>query len=69
MTDSPDRFLRIKAVLNRTGLTRTTLYRMVQAGKFPRQVPIGLRCSGWRESSVDEWARDPSSFSEGRSDQ
>lgn len=68
MTDSPDRFLRLKAVLGRTGLTRTTLYRMVQAGKFPRQIRIGIRCSGWRESAVDDWARDPSGFSEARSD-
>lgn len=63
MTEGPDRFLRLAAVLDRTGLSRTTLYRMVRAGTFPEQIRIGLRCSAWRESSVLEWQRNPRGFS------
>jgi prophage regulatory protein len=52
---SPDRFLRLKAVLERTGLSRATLYRKVQEGAFPRQVQISERCVAWRESAIAQW--------------
>jgi prophage regulatory protein len=49
MTEQPpDRILRLSAVLDRTGLTRATLYRKIQQGTFPRQVRIATRCAGWR---------------------
>ena len=51
----PDRILRIKAVLALTGLTRSTLYRKMQAGTFPKNTRISTRCMGWRESAVSEW--------------
>ena len=44
-TDTPDRILRLGAVLNRTGLTRSTLYRKMQTGTFPKQVRIATRCA------------------------
>ena len=59
MTDQPDRILRIAEVLRRTGLTRSTLYRKIAAGSFPRQVTISMRCIGWRESAVNGWIRNP----------
>ncbi len=59
MTDKPDRFLRIKAVLNKTGLSRSTLYRRIDNGIFPRQVQLTERCVGWRESAVDAWMQNP----------
>ncbi len=58
-TDTPDRILRLGAVLNRTGLTRSTLYRKIHTGTFPRQVRIATRCTGWRESAVSDWMRNP----------
>lgn len=58
----PDRFLRIDEVLRRTGLTRATLYRMIAAGTFPRQVKISQRCCGWRESEVAAWQKNPMNF-------
>jgi prophage regulatory protein len=63
MTDSNDRILRIKAVLDRTGLSRSTLYRKIQNGTFPKQVQISTRCAGWRESAVNAWMRNPMFFS------
>lgn len=63
MNDQPERILRIKAVLDRTGLSRTTLYRKVQKGSFPKQVAISTRCIGWRESAVNAWLRNPMFYS------
>jgi prophage regulatory protein len=54
-----DRILRLDAVLERTGLSRATLYRKIHDGTFPRQVRIATRCTGWRESAVNEWMQNP----------
>lgn len=58
-TQAPERILRIKGVLERTGLTRSTLYRKIHEGTFPQQLKIAARCAGWRESAVNEWLNDP----------
>jgi prophage regulatory protein len=63
MTDTPDRILRMKAVLERTGLSRSTLYRNVERGTFPKQVRIAERCIGWRESAIEAWLRNPMFYS------
>lgn len=62
-TDSNDRILRIGTVLDRTGLSRSTLYRKIENGTFPRQIRISTRCAGWRESAVDAWMHNPMFFS------
>lgn len=63
MMTPPDRFLRLGDVLDRTGLSRATLYRKIQSGTFPRQVRLAERCCGWRESAVTEWMRNPIFYS------
>lgn len=63
MTDTSDRILRLKSVLDRTGLTRSTLYRKMESGSFPRQLKLSARCAGWRESAVAEWMRNPMFYS------
>jgi prophage regulatory protein len=58
----PDRILRLNAVLDLTGLSRSTLYRKVAEGSFPRQVQLSSRCVGWRTSVIAEWQRSPMCF-------
>jgi prophage regulatory protein len=58
-TDTPDRILRIKAVLARTGLSRATMYRKMQNGTFPHSIQISTRCIGWRESTINAWLKNP----------
>lgn len=62
-TDTPDRILRLKTVLDRTGLSRSTLYRKIELGTFPKQIKLAERCSGWRESAVNAWMRNPMFYS------
>lgn len=62
--DKPDRILRLPAVLDLTGLSRSTLYRKIRAGTFPRQVALSTRCAGWRESSLSAWMRNPMFYCE-----
>lgn len=61
--NSPERILRLKSVLERTGLSRSTLYRKMHVGTFPRQLRISIRCAGWRESDVDAWLLNPVCYS------
>lgn len=59
MEAQPDRILRIAKVLDMTGLSRSTLYRKVDDGSFPKQIQISAYCIGWRESAVAAWLADP----------
>lgn len=63
MSDQPDRILRISTVLDRSGLSRSTLYRKITSGSFPRQIAISTRCTGWRGSAVSIWMRNPIFYS------
>jgi prophage regulatory protein len=55
----PDRIIRIRTVLARTGLSRSTLYRKMNEGTFPAQVRISIHGAGWRESAINRWIEDP----------
>ena len=56
---APDRIIRMKTVLVRTGLSRSTIYRKIAEGTFPAQLKISVNGSGWRESDIDRWVSDP----------
>ena len=49
------RFLRLPQVCDRTGFGRTTIYRKMADGEFPRQVFLGARTVAWIEAEVDQW--------------
>jgi prophage regulatory protein len=57
-----DRIVRLKTVLARTGLSRSTLYRKMGQGTFPRQIPISVHATGWRESAINRWIADPAGY-------
>ena len=59
MHQEPERILRIRTVLARSGLSRSTLYRKMEKGTFPKQVRISEYCTGWRESELNRWIADP----------
>jgi prophage regulatory protein len=63
----PDRIIRLRTVLSRTGLSRSTLYRKIAEGTFPRQVKISVHGAGWYESAVTLWVADPAGYQEGTS--
>lgn len=49
------RLIRLREVLNKTGLSKATLYRLIAAGEFPASIQISSRTVGWEESLVDEF--------------
>ena len=56
-TNPPTRFLRRPEVTARTGLSRSTIYRRLAGGSFPKPLSLGARAVGWIEAEVDEWIR------------
>lgn len=50
-----DKILRCREVQQAIGLSRSTIYRMIERGDFPRPQKLGLRAIGWRESAVENW--------------
>ena len=50
-----DPMLRPTEVMERTGLSRTTLWRRVRAGTFPSPVELGTNAIGWPASAITTW--------------
>ena len=48
-------FLRLQAVIRVTGLSRSTLYRLIADEQFPRPVRLGPRAVAWRRTDVEAW--------------
>ncbi|HGX3309059.1 TPA: helix-turn-helix transcriptional regulator [Pseudomonas aeruginosa] len=49
------RIIRLREVMATTGLARSTVYKYVSEGTFPKPVPLGERCVGWVEEEVHDW--------------
>lgn len=50
-----DRIIRRPEVQAMTGLSRTGIWRAVQAGDLPAPVKLGARAVGWKLSEVQAW--------------
>ena len=49
------RLIRLKEVQHRVGLGRSTIYRWMAEGKFPKPVQLGGYAVAWAEADIDEW--------------
>lgn len=49
------RYLRLRGVLEITGLGRDTVYRYIREGRFPVQRRITDRASAWRSDEIEAW--------------
>ena len=49
------RILRLPAVVDRTGLARSTIYLRMRNQSFPAAVNLGGRAVGWFESEINDW--------------
>ncbi len=54
MPDS-SRLLRLREVRARTGLSRSTIYRLAAEGRFPAPVKLTEHASAWREDELAAW--------------
>lgn len=51
------KIIRLKKVLERTGLGRSTVYKKMANGTFPISVSLGGKSRGWVEEEVEAWIR------------
>jgi prophage regulatory protein len=49
------RIIRLKEVIGSTGLARSTIYKYIGEGTFPKPVSLGERSVGWIELEVQDW--------------
>jgi prophage regulatory protein len=49
-------FLRMSSVTRRTGLARSTIYRLIAEQSFPSPVKLAARAVGWRRVDLDRWS-------------
>ena len=53
--DSKKRFIRLSEVIERTGLSKSTIYLYINQAQFPPPLKLGARVSAWLESEVNQW--------------
>jgi prophage regulatory protein len=49
------KIIRLPTVVERTGLPKSSIYSLLKSDLFPKQVRLGVRSVGWRESDVEAW--------------
>ncbi|MES2353281.1 MAG: AlpA family transcriptional regulator [Pseudomonadota bacterium] len=47
--------LRLKQVIARVGLSRSSIYLKISLQQFPKPISLGARAVGWLESEIEEW--------------
>jgi len=50
-----NKVLLLKDVKNLTGFSRSTIYRLIAKGKFPKQFKRSERLVAWLESDINAW--------------
>ena len=50
-------FLRLPQVLTRVPISRSTLWRRVHDGSFPKPVKLSDRITVWRSEDIDGWMK------------
>lgn len=70
MSEEPrqlQKFMRMPAVKEATGLSDSSIWALVAEGKFPKPVPLVGRRTAWIESEIAEWQRARIADRDGRS--
>jgi prophage regulatory protein len=49
--------IKLRSVMKQTSLSRTSIYRRIKEGQFPKQIKLGIRAVGWDEGEVDAWVK------------
>lgn len=52
---SEERFLRAKDVVEKTTLSKATIYRKVKDGSFPAPTRLSHRVAVWASTAIEQW--------------
>ena len=59
------KFYRVNDLVPLTGLSRSTIFRLVDKGDFPKPIKLSARIIGWEEEAVLRWKEDKVSSNSG----
>ena len=48
-------FLRIDDLTSALGLSKSTIYSLINTGDFPRQIRLSRRVVGWSAQEIEDW--------------
>jgi prophage regulatory protein len=49
------KLLRLHDVMNKTGMSRSSIYKQMSINNFPQQIKLGARIVAWHEGAIDSW--------------
>ncbi|MFM2589485.1 AlpA family transcriptional regulator [Vibrio sp. TBV020] len=49
------RLIKLPEVMEKTTLSRATIYRFMSEGRFPTQITLGVKSVSWIEEEIDQW--------------
>lgn len=52
------KIIRLPAVKDQTGLSRSSVYLRMSKGEFPQSISLGDRAIGWLEEEINQWIED-----------
>jgi prophage regulatory protein len=52
------KLIKLKQVMDCTGLARSTVYKFMADGQFPKPVKLGSKMVAWVESEIQEWVNE-----------
>lgn len=47
--------IRLRKVIEKTGLSRSTIYNLINSNQFVPKIQISVRAIGFLESDIDAW--------------
>lgn len=47
--------LRMREVIQRIGLSRSTIYKLMENNDFPKPMKLGSQAIGWRDTDIETW--------------
>ncbi len=50
-----DRYIRIKELSEMLSISKSSIYRLVQENKFPKQIKLAERTAVWKLSAINDW--------------
>lgn len=50
-----NKILRLPKVVEITGMSKTTIYRWINASQFPKPINLSSASVGWLETDIDDW--------------
>lgn len=55
MDKQKEKILGLPAVMEQLSVSRATVYRMMDSGRLPKPIKLGLRSVGWLESDISQF--------------